>query len=135
MIRNSDKKMTYDRIVITCMSDLKITRLADINNMTLTEFYYRMYALSFDVLKKEHDLYKLAFAIRDAATTKNVGTEKKPKEVYRFKSVKDILDYEYNYKRLLQGKSIVFKHEVEDISPEQNALLKVIAEINQQAQR
>ncbi|HCX9637491.1 TPA: hypothetical protein O0010_002499, partial [Staphylococcus aureus] len=44
-------------------------------------------------------------------------------------------DYEYNYKRLLQGKSIVFKHEVEDISPEQNALLKVIAEINQQAQR
>lgn len=124
--------MTYDRIVLICMTDLNIKRLDVINQMTLTEFNYRMYALHFELLRKEHDMYKLAFAIRDAASTKNVGTEKKPKEVYRFKSVQDILDYEYNYYRLLQGKDIVFSgNQIED-DEQQNALLEVIADINKQ---
>ncbi|HCT0366118.1 TPA: hypothetical protein LQO49_002502, partial [Staphylococcus pseudintermedius] len=61
------------------MSDLKMTSLKQINEMTLTEFNYRMYALRFDVLKEEYERYKLAFAIRDAAATKNEGTEKEPK--------------------------------------------------------
>ncbi|GAA8615346.1 hypothetical protein ACUXLE_000545 [Staphylococcus epidermidis] len=125
--------MTYDRIVITCMSDLGIMTLSEINAMTLTEFNYRMYALSFDILRKEHDLYKLAFAIRDASATKNVGTEKKPKEAYVFKTVNDILDYEYNYKRLLEGKRIIFNNEKEEVTPEQTALFEVIAEINKNA--
>lgn len=124
--------MTYDRIVLICMTDLNIKRLDDINQMTLTEFNYRMYALHFELLRKEHDMYKLAFAIRDAASTKNVGTDKKPKEVYRFKSVQDILDYEYNYYRLLQGKDIVFSGDQIEDDEQQNALLEVIADINKQ---
>lgn len=124
--------MTYDRIVLICMTDLNIKRLDVINQMTLTEFNYRMYALHFELLRKEHDMYKLAFAIRDAASTKNVGTEKKPKEVYRFKSVQDILDYEYNYYRLLQGKDIVFSGDQIEDDEQPNALLEVIADINKQ---
>ena len=124
--------MTYDRIVLICMTDLNIKRLDVINQMTLTEFNYRVYALHFELLRKEHDMYKLAFAIRDAASTKNVGTEKKPKEVYRFKSVQDILDYEYNYYRLLQGKDIVFSGDQIEDDEQQNALLEVIADINKQ---
>lgn len=124
--------MTYDRIVLICMTDLNIKRLDVINQMTLTEYNYRMYALHFELLRKEHDMYKLAFAIRDAASTKNVGTEKKPKEVYRFKSVQDILDYEYNYYRLLQGKDIVFSGDQIEDDEQQNALLEVIADINKQ---
>ncbi len=122
--------MTYDRIVIICMSELNIKSLKEINNLTLSEFNYRMYALRFEILRKEYDLYKLAFAIRDAAATKNIGTEKKPKEAYVFKSVNDIIDYEYNYKRLLEGKQIMFTNEKKEIDPEQNALFEVIAEIN-----
>ena len=124
--------MTYDRIVLICMTDLNIKRLDVINQMTLTEFNYRMYALHFELLRKEHDMYKLAVAIREAASTKNVGTEKKPKEVYRFKSVQDILDYEYNYYRLLQGKDIVFSGDQIEDDEQQNALLEVIADINKQ---
>lgn len=122
--------MTYDRIVIICMSELNIKSLKEINNLTLSEFNYRMYALRFEILRKEYDLYKLAFAIRDAAATKNIGTEKKPKEAYVFKSVNDIIYYEYNYKRLLEGKQIMFTNEKKEIDPEQNALFEVIAEIN-----
>lgn len=124
--------MTYDRIVMICMTDLNIKRLNDINQMTLTEFNYRMYSLHFELLRKEHEMYKLAFAIRDAASTKNVGTDKKPKEVYRFKSVQDILDYEYNYYRLLQGKDIVFSGDQVEDDEHHNALLEVIADINKQ---
>lgn len=109
-----------------------MTSLSEINNMTLTEFNYRLYALRFNLLRKEYELYKLAFAIRDAAATKNIGTEKKPKETYVFKTVNDIIDYEYNYKRLMEGKEIVFGNEIEEVTPEQNALLEVIAEINKQ---
>ncbi|MCE4992067.1 MULTISPECIES: hypothetical protein [Staphylococcus] len=112
------------------MSELNIKSLKEINNLTLSEFNYRMYALRFEILRKEYDLYKLAFAIRDAAATKNIGTEKKPKEAYVFKSVNDIIDYEYNYKRLLEGKQIMFTNEKKEIDPEQNALFEVIAEIN-----
>lgn len=112
------------------MSDLKITSLEEIDNLTLREFNYRMWALELDVLKEEYERYKLAFAIRDAASTKNVGTEKKPKEVYRFQTANDILDFEMNYKRILDGKGIEYSKEVDDISPNENALLEAIANAN-----
>jgi len=47
--------------------------------------------------------------------------------------VNDILDYEYNYKRLLEGKRIIFNNEKEEVTPEQTALFEVIAEINKNA--
>lgn len=89
-----------------CMSELGIYDLSYIEKMTLCEFNYRMYALEYERLKEEYDLYKLAFAIRDAEATKQVGTGKNKKEEYMFNSVNDILDYEKNVKRLNKGEPI-----------------------------
>jgi hypothetical protein len=111
------------------MSELQIYDLEYINQMTLTEFNYRMHANEFIQLKREFERYKLAFAIRDAAATKNVGTEKEPKEEYIFKSPNDVLDYEENYKRIKEGKAIRFASEREDYEPNA-ALYDLIAEFN-----
>ena len=100
-----------------------------IDHITLTEFNYMMYALEYKYLKRKHELYELAFAIRDAQSTKNVGTEKKPKEQYNFKGVADILDLEKNYRRLNKGESMVFE---QDDKPERPSvdILKQIQQIN-----
>lgn len=114
------------------MSLLNITDLDEIDMMTLREYNYRMYAYEYSMLQKEFERYKLAFAIRDAALTKNVGTDKEPKEVFVFKTPNDILNYEENVERLNQGKSIRFAHEMDDLEPNQqeSELLKIIAQIN-----
>ena len=65
-----EERLTFDRIVILCMSKLKIYDLDVIEQMTLREFNYRMYALEYEQLDKDMDMYKLAFAIRDAAAEK-----------------------------------------------------------------
>ncbi|WP_241521543.1 hypothetical protein [Staphylococcus delphini] len=88
-----------------------------------------MYALEYKYLKRKHELYELAFAIRDAQSTKNVGTDKKPKEQYNFKGVADILDLEKNYRRLNKGESMIFE---QDDKPERPSvdILKQIQQIN-----
>ncbi len=111
------------------MSELQIYDLEYINQMTLTEFNFRMHANEFVQLKNEFERYKLAFAIRDAAATKNVGTKKEPKEEYIFKTPNDVLDYEENYNRIKEGKSIRFASEREDYEPNA-ALYDLIAEFN-----
>ncbi|PCF45645.1 hypothetical protein B5B98_07270 [Staphylococcus delphini] len=100
-----------------------------IDHITLTEFNYMMYALEYKYLKRKHELYELAFAIRDAQSTKNVGTDKKPKEQYNFKGVADILDLEKNYRRLNKGESMIFE---QDDKPERPSvdILKQIQQIN-----
>ncbi|SUL34339.1 phi 11 orf41 [Staphylococcus aureus] len=55
------------------MSTLGITDLNVIEQMTLTEYNYRMYAKEYEMLTQEFERYKLAFAIRDAAATKMLG--------------------------------------------------------------
>ena len=50
------------------MSELGIYDMKEIEVMTLTEFNYRMYAREYEMLKEEYDIYRLAFAIRDAKT-------------------------------------------------------------------
>ena len=45
------------------MSKLKIYDLDVIERMTLREFNYRMYALEYEQLDRDMDMYKLAFAI------------------------------------------------------------------------
>ena len=52
------------------MSKLKIYDLDVIERMTLREFNYRMYALEYEQLDRDMDMYKLAFAIRDALRRK-----------------------------------------------------------------
>lgn len=112
-----------------CMHEFDIWDKQRIDHMTLTEFNYMMYALEYKYLKRKHELYELAFAIRDAQSTKNVGTEKKPKEQYNFKGVGDILDLEKNYRRLNKGESMVFE---QDDKPERPSvdILKQIQQIN-----
>lgn len=112
-----------------CMHEFDIWDKQRIDHMTLTEFNYMMYALEYKYLKRKHELYELAFAIRDAKSTKNVGTEKKPKEQYNFKGVGDILDLEKNYRRLNEGKPIVFE---QDDKPERPStdILKQIQQLN-----
>lgn len=112
-----------------CMHEFDIWDKQRIDHITLTEFNYMMYALEYKYLKRKHELYELAFAIRDAQSTKNVGTEKKPKEQYNFKGVADILDLEKNYRRLNKGESMVFE---QDDKPERPSvdILKQIQQIN-----
>ena len=60
------------------MSKLKIYDLDVIERMTLREFNYRMYALEYEQLDRDMDMYKLAFAIRDAAAEKrNVAVKRR----------------------------------------------------------
>ena len=62
------------------MSKLKIYDLDVIEQMTLREFNYRMYALEYEQLDKDMDMYKLAFAIRDAAAEKKKRGGKKTRQ-------------------------------------------------------
>ncbi|WP_267814073.1 hypothetical protein [Staphylococcus aureus] len=114
------------------MSTLGITDLNVIEQMTLTEYNYRMYAKEYEMLTQEFERYKLAFAIRDAAATKKVGTENKPKEEYVFNNANDVLPYEENIQRLNEGKDIRFSSERDEYEPQNNEFFKVIAEFNKQ---
>ena len=123
--------LTFDRIVILCMSKLKIYDLDVIERMTLREFNYRMYALEYEQLDKDMDMYKLAFAIRDAAAEKKKRGGKKGETEYRFKSADDIMHYQENIKRLDRGEPVKFASESkfeENMPPKE--LLQQIAELN-----
>lgn len=92
------------------MSDLGIYDLDYIDTMTLREFNYRMYALEYELLKKEYETYKMAFAIRDVEAKREVGAGKNKKEEYILKSVNDLIDYQKNIKRLNKGQPIEFEN-------------------------
>ena len=73
-----NEPLTYEKIIVLCMSKLKIYDLKRIEMMTLTEFNYRMWAYEYEQLDKDMDMYKLAFAIRDAqAEQKNVVAKRR----------------------------------------------------------
>ncbi|MGW7931879.1 hypothetical protein ACWEWU_09495 [Staphylococcus xylosus] len=112
------------------MAILGITDLNKIERMTLTEYNYRMYAKEYENLTQEFERYKLAFAIRDASATKNVGTENKPREEYVFNNANDVLPYEENILRLNEGKDIIFSNERDKYEPSNNEFLKVLKEFN-----
>ena len=71
-----------------------MNRLRDVEMMTLSEFHYKYYAQEYIEIDNEYDLHKMAFLIRNAKATKNVGTDKNPKEEYLFKEFSDFFDYE-----------------------------------------
>ncbi|MDL4842839.1 hypothetical protein [Aquibacillus rhizosphaerae] len=71
-----------------------MNRLADVEQMTLTEFHYKRYAREYKEIDEEYRMHKLAFLTRNASVTENTGTDKKPKEEYVFKNFKDFFDYE-----------------------------------------
>ncbi len=106
--------------------------LNTIKMMTLTEFNYRMWAYEYEQLDKDMEMYKLAFAIRDAQAEQKKRGGRKGEVEYVFKSANDIIDYEENIKRLNRGEPLKFGS---DSKKEVNApsdLLKLIAQHNNQ---
>ncbi len=97
-------------------------RLKDVEDMTLTEFHYKRYAQEYKEIDEEYRMHKTAFLIRNAAATKNVGTEKKPKEEYVFKQFDDFFDYEKLLKQVDQGFTEPKKESPNKLSPAQIAL-------------
>ncbi|WP_208612579.1 hypothetical protein, partial [Corynebacterium kefirresidentii] len=86
----NDDVLTFDKVVIICMSKLKMYDLTKIEMMTLREFNYRMWSLEYEQLDKDMDMYKLAFAIRDAQAEQKKRGGKKGETEYRFRSANDI---------------------------------------------
>lgn len=123
--------MTFDRIVVICMSELNIYDLNYIEKMTLREFNYRMYALEYERLKEDMNMYKLAFAIRDAQAEEKKPGGKKGEAQYRFRGANDIIDYETNIKRLNRGEQVKYGSESqkEESKPSYD-LLQQIANLN-----
>lgn len=113
------------------MSKLKIYDLKRIEMMTLTEFNYRMWALEYEQLDKDMEMYKLAFAIRDAQAEQKKKGGKKGDTEYKFKSADDIIDYQANIKRLNKGEPLKFGSEskFEEDKPSKE-LLDMIANLN-----
>jgi hypothetical protein len=98
--------------------------LADVEEMTLTEFHYKRYAQEYKEIDEDYRLHRLAFLIRNAEAKVNKGTEKKPKEEYAFKEFKDFFDYESAIKSV--GGGFTAKKAIEKsnkkLSPAQIAL-------------
>lgn len=88
------------------MSELSIYDLKEIEVMTLTEFNYRMYAREYELLKEEYDMYRLAFAIRDAKAEQKRKGGKKGESDFRFGGADDIVHYQQNIERLNKGESV-----------------------------
>ena len=122
--------LTFDRIVILCMSKLKLYDLDVIERMTLREFNYRMYALEYEQLDKDMEMYKLAFAIRDAQAEQKKRGGRKGETEYRFRSANDIMDYEENIKRLNRGEPLKFGSDSKRDTNAPSDLLKMIANHN-----
>ncbi|HBG3197882.1 TPA: hypothetical protein ACG3ND_001559 [Staphylococcus aureus] len=117
------------------MSQLKIYDLKEIEQLTLTEYYYRMWAKEYERLDQIQQMFDLAFSIRNAQLTENVGTENKPEEKYMFNDTSDLLDYEENVKRLDEGLPIEFKERTKDIESAMTLKekLSLIAQVNKNA--
>lgn len=113
------------------MSKLKIYDLERIEMMTLTEFNYRMWALEYEQLDRDMEMYKLAFAIRDAQTEQKVKGGRKGESEYKFSNADEIIDYQANIKRLNRGEPLKFGGEAkfEDNKPSKE-VLEMIAKFN-----
>ncbi|NBJ71346.1 MULTISPECIES: hypothetical protein [Clostridia] len=71
--------------------------------MTLTEFLYKKYAQEYKEIDELYKLHLVAFLNRNATLTKNVGTDKKPKEEFVYKKFDDFFDYDRIIKQVDEG--------------------------------
>ena len=55
--------------------------LTKIEMMTLREFNYRMWSLEYEQLDKDMEMYKLAFAIRDAQAEQKTWWQKEKQSI------------------------------------------------------
>ncbi|MCH8664224.1 hypothetical protein [Staphylococcus lugdunensis] len=117
------------------MSQLKIYDMKEIEKLTLTEYYYRMWAREYERLDQIQQMFDLAFSIRNAQLTENIGTENKPEERYMFNDSSDLLNYEENIKRLDKGLSIKFEEKSKEVEQGMSLKdkLKLVAQVNKDA--
>lgn len=71
--------------------------------MTLSEFHYKRYAQEYKEVDEMRNLHLSAFLNRSVTATKNVGTEKKPKEEYVYPSFNDFFNYEEALEQVDKG--------------------------------
>lgn len=88
------------------MSELGVYDMKEIEMMTLTEFNYRMYAREYEMLKEEYDIYRLAFAIRDAKAEQKKKGGKKGESEFKYNGADDIINYQENINRLNRGEPV-----------------------------
>ncbi|MDW4489115.1 hypothetical protein QI110_01260 [Staphylococcus saprophyticus] len=88
------------------MSELGVYDMKEIEMMTLTEFNYRMYAREYEMLKEEYDIYRLAFAIRDAKAEQKKKGAKKGESEFKYNGADDIINYQENINRLNRGEPV-----------------------------
>ncbi|RKI74397.1 hypothetical protein D7V87_18780 [Clostridium sp. 1xD42-85] len=75
----------------------------EVEKMTLTEFLYKKYAQEYKEIDELYKLHLVAFLNRNATLTKNVGTDKKPKEEFVYKKFDDFFDYDRIIKQVDEG--------------------------------
>lgn len=114
------------------MSELGIYDMKEIEMMTLTEFNYRMYAREYEMLKEEYDIYRLAFAIRDAKAEQKKKGGKKGESEFKFNSADDIINYQDNLDRLNRGEPVQMgdSGSKEDDKPSLDVLKQITAHNN-----
>lgn len=86
--------VTYWDIVINAMAKLDKHSIADVDKMTLTEYYCLIHANHEKELYNEYLLHKQAFVSREVEAKKNVGTKSNPKEEWIYKDFNKFFDYE-----------------------------------------
>ncbi|MDW4457564.1 hypothetical protein QI052_07055 [Staphylococcus saprophyticus] len=106
--------------------------MKEIETMTLTEFNYRMYAREYEMLKEEYDIYRLAFAIRDAKAEQKKKGGKKGENEFKYNSADDIINYQDNLDRLNRGESVQMGDTAsqEDDKPSLDVLKQITAHNN-----
>ncbi len=114
------------------MSELGIYDMKEIETLTLTEFNYRMYAREYEMLKEEYDIYRLAFAIRDAKAEQKKKGGKKGENEFKYNSADDIINYQDNLDRLNRGESVQMGDTAsqEDDKPSLDVLKQITAHNN-----
>lgn len=120
--------MTYWDIVINAMSRLHRNSIADVDSMTLTEYYCLIHARNEQDLYQEYTNHRQAFLSREVNATKNVGTKNKPKEEYIFKRFDEFFDYEDAQKKLRNFETETKKNKENQVS--QKELAERVAEMN-----
>lgn len=122
------KKITYWDIVITAMSKFNKESIEAVNQMTLTEYYCLTHANHERELYNEYMVHRQAFVGREVEATKNIGTDKQPKEVWIYPQFDDFFDYEKALDNLIN-----FNENAEQAKEEhkqQDDIAQRIAEIN-----
>lgn len=118
---------TYWDIVINAMSKLGKSSLADVDDMTLTEYFCLVHANHEKELYNEYLLHKQAFVSREVEAKKNVGTKKDPKEEWIYKDFNKF----FNYKKALEDlQNFESEQKQNESMNQQEDMLKRIAENN-----